>query len=157
MRPVRTVLVFLLAAGLGLAIFGVMVRRAVTLEEMAPADAGHRFEAVRAGFGSAVPLVTLDAGGRPVRTAADSTAATRPAPEHLYVLVYRAREERLARAEVPFWFFKLKGPAVRLALRETDFDLDRLGLTPGELERLGPRLVFEETKPDGDRVLVWTR
>ncbi len=182
MKLARIVIVLFLAAGIGFAIFGLMVRRAVTLEEVTPSEAMQRFEDARAGFGSAVPLVSVDEAGRPVRSDVDTDGASgagrmegaggsdsaagatsgagsagRAAPKRLHILVYRAEDERLAQAEVPFWFFKLKGPVVRLALRETDFDLGRLGLTPGELERLGPRLVLDETRANGDRVLVWTR
>jgi hypothetical protein len=165
MRFVHALLILLLAAGLGLAVFAVMARRAVTLDEAAPAEAARRFEEVRGGFGPAVPLVTLDEAGRPVRRlpgvagrpGRPGAEPDGPAPQRLHLLVYRAKDGRLARAEVPFWFFELKGPVVRFALRDTDFDLDRLGITPGELERLGPSLVFEETRANGDRVLVWTR
>ena len=156
MRWAQGALVILLVAGLGLTLFAFMARRAVTLEDASPSEALRRFEDVRASFGAEEPLVTLGAGGKPVRRAAP-TEAGESKPRRLHVLVYRLREERLARAEIPFWFFRAKGPAAEFALRGTDFNLKQLGVTPGELERLGPRLVLDETRENGDRILIWTK
>ena len=58
--------------------------------------------------------------------------------------------------DTPFWFFRLKGPAARLALDGTGFDLDRLHLTPSDLERFGPAVIVDHTSRDGSRLLVWT-
>ena len=60
-------------------------------------------------------------------------------------------------ASVPFWFLKLKGPAAQMALRGTGLDLEYLGLAAGDLERYGPALVIDHTRPSGDRLLVWTQ
>jgi hypothetical protein len=60
------------------------------------------------------------------------------------------------RANVPFWFFKLKGPAIQLVLRGTEIDLKKLGVTAADLESHGPGLVLDEIRSNGDRVLVWT-
>jgi hypothetical protein len=72
------------------------------------------------------------------------------------VLAYRRPEQRLVRADVPLWFLKLKGPAVQYALRGTGLDLERLGVTPADLERYGACVVLDETRANGDRLLVWT-
>jgi len=70
---------------------------------------------------------------------------------------YRAAEHRLVAADVPFWFLKGKAPAVRFALRGTGLDLERLGMTPGELERYGAALILDENAASGDRLLIWTK
>lgn len=44
-----------------------------------------------------------------------------------------------------------------LVWRSTEVELRDLGLTPGELARYGPAVVIEETRANGDRVLIWTR
>lgn len=78
------------------------------------------------------------------------------AAKRLYALAYRTSERRLLHAEVPFWFLKVKGPAMQVSLRETGFDLERLGITAAELQRYGPSLVLDETSTNGDTLLVWT-
>jgi hypothetical protein len=71
-------------------------------------------------------------------------------------MAYQPRIGRIVRADVPFWFLKLKGPAARLALRDTGVDLERLALTPADLERYGPRIVVDHLSGTGARLLVWT-
>jgi hypothetical protein len=57
---------------------------------------------------------------------------------------------------VPFWFLKVKGPAVQYALRGTGLDLKRLGVSPADLEGYGVCLILDQTRTNGDRLLVWT-
>lgn len=57
---------------------------------------------------------------------------------------------------MPLWFFKVKGPALRYAVRDTSLDLDALNLTATDLENAGASVVLDETRSNGDRLLVWT-
>ena len=41
-------------------------------------------------------------------------------------------------------------------MRDTGFDVDALKLTASDLERAGARVILDETRPGGDRLLVWT-
>ena len=138
------------ARSLGLRI---LIWRSVHVDQADAADARRRFEEVRHDFPSA-PLVVWDAAGRLTRNA--PRAARGPRPSQLHVLLYRLREERLVRADVPLWFFKVKGPAMNYALRGTGFDLAALGLTAADLEEAGAGLVVDETRTNGDRLLAWT-
>jgi hypothetical protein len=62
----------------------------------------------------------------------------------------------LVRADVPLWFLKAKGPALRYAVRDTSLDIDALNLTATDLEHAGAGVVLDETRSNGDRLLVWT-
>jgi len=156
MTPTSRILL-LLAAGavVGLSIFGVMVYRSVDVEQADRSEATRRFAAVRAGFGEAPPMLDVDAAGRVVRRADPPGALPRPL-DRLEVLAYRSGDERLVSAHVPFWFFRLKRPAIEYVLSGTGLDLDRLQLTAADLERHGPGLVLDQTSANGDRLLVWT-
>ena len=141
------------AALLGLTIFGALAWRSVRVEHADETDAFRRFEEVRREFGS-TPLVHWAPGGTLTRMPAQVPRGTRPAT--LHVLAYRSAEERVIQADVPLWFFKVKGPAVDYALRGTGFDLTTLALTAGDLEQAGAGLVLDETRANGDRLLAWT-
>ena len=67
---------------------------------------------------------------------------------------WRAAEPRLVSSDAPFWFFKVKEPAARIALEGLGFNLDRLQLTLSDIERVGPALIVDHTRDDG-RLLVW--
>lgn len=99
------------------------------------------------------PLLRVEADGRVMRRQLEPANVT--AASRLRVLAYRSSLRRVVQADVPFWFLKVKGPAIRMSLRDTGLDLDRLGLTPTELQRYGARLVLDELRPSGDRLLVW--
>jgi len=142
-----------LAAVVGVGASAYLAWQSITVQWAAPNDAFQRFTEIRSRV-----------HGEPVvQVGASSTLTRRPPPMNppsrvsvLRVLAYRVPEQRLVRANVPFWFLKLKGPAVRYALRDTGLDLDRLEVTPADLEQYGPAIVFDETRQNGDRVLVWT-
>jgi hypothetical protein len=156
MRTAARILSALLIAGaVGLAVFGVMVYRAVTIQTAESSDAIREFSRVRAALPPGPPLLGLDAAGNVVRRAQPPKHS--PAPiRRLRVLAYHAGTRRLVSAEVPFWFLRLKGSAAQLALRDTGLDLERLGITPSELARHGPSLVIDSSSDNGDRLLAWT-
>jgi len=156
MNASRIALAITVAGLLGLSIFGSLVYRAVSVEEASSSEALTRFAAVRKKFADQVPMLEVDASGRITRSAAPpSVASVVPGVKRLEVLGYRAAEERLVAAHVPFWFFSLKGPALQFAVRDTGLDLERLRLTADDLSRHGPGLVLDQVRPNGDRLLVW--
>lgn len=117
-------------------------------------DAAREFLAARAAFGSTLPMLEVDASGRVLRRTSPPLEAA-VALEQLHILVYELAPQRLIRVDVPFWFVRLKGPALRYAVRGTGVDLDRLGVTAADIERHGPGPIMDETRANGDRVLVW--
>jgi hypothetical protein len=149
-------LVFLVVAAIaGLGIFAFMVYRAVEIQTVEADRAFQRFAATRATLPPGQPLVALDDAGNLVRREEPRTNSPDPI-SRLRVLAYHARSRRLASANVALWFFKLKAPAAQIALRDTGFDLERLGLTTAELSRHGPAVVVDSQHANGDRLLVWT-
>ena len=151
----RVGLLLITGAAVGVAIFGVLVYRAVTIEHSDRGEAARRFAAVRAVLPSGPPVLTIDEAGNLKR--AEPPRNTAPASlRRLRVLAYYADSQRLVSADVPFWFFQIKGPAAEYALRDTGFDLERLGITPGELRRYGPAVLIDHARPNGDLLLVWT-
>jgi hypothetical protein len=128
--------------------------RAVTIRHASQSEALTQFEAARARLSPPDPLVQRDASGRFARR--KPPRRSEPPAGQLHVLAYRASAERLASADVPLWFLRVKGPAVQLAFRGTGFDLESLGLTADDLAQSGTGVVLDETRGNGDRVLAWT-
>ncbi len=155
MRASRFLLWLFAAATLGIAVFGVLVWRAVDVTETAPDLAVAAFETARASAGDAPPLITRTTDGTLVRRATPPPGEP-AAISHISVLSYNATSERLTRADVPFWFFRLKAPAAAFFVRDTGLDLSTLGLTAADLAREGPTLILDETDEAGSRLLVWT-
>jgi hypothetical protein len=137
------------AAVAGMAVFGFLVWRTVTVEQALPDEALRRFSDVRDRLVSTEPMLRVDATGAITRRKVPAESGSAPLTR-LRVLAYRVPQQRLVRADVPFWFLKVKGPAVQYSLRGTGLDLERLGVTPGDLEQYGPCVVLDETSKNGD-------
>jgi hypothetical protein len=151
-RQLAVLLALAALAGIGATIF--LAWHRVTVEDTQPEDALLRFADIRAQFGGIEPLLHVDPAGRVTRRAAP-LVSTGP-PTQFRVLLYRVSEQRLVRTDLPFWFLKIKGPAVQYALRGTGLDLQRLGVTAADLERYGASLVLDQMSSNGNRLLVWT-
>jgi hypothetical protein len=143
------------AAVVGIGVAAFFAWHSITVEQTNPDDALRRFDEIRSRLPWTEPMLRIDPSGvitrRPVPPESPG-----PPLSSMRVLAYRRPEQRLVRADVPLWFLKLKGPAVQYALRGTGLDLERLGVTPADLERYGACVVLDETRANGDRLLVWT-
>lgn len=154
LRPSRILLIVLGAALVGVGVFGLLAARVTSMEKM-DKDATHlQFQAVVDSLDSGPPRLTRDGSGRFTNT---SIGQEDPLikPSKLVVMAYRSRENRLVRSDIPFWFFRLKGPAAQLALKDSGFDMKRLGIRPRDIARQGAGLILDETFAGGDRILVW--
>ncbi len=155
MRTRRVVLALVACAVVAIGVFGFLASRAVTVEEAPAPEALRRFESIRAALGGREPLIGLDEAGNVIRRAAPPLTAPRPVTR-LGVIAYQSAEQRLVTADVPMWFFKMKGPPTQFLVRGTGLDLERLQITARDLERFDPSVVIDHTRANGDRLLVWT-
>jgi hypothetical protein len=157
MNPIaRRALGILAATGLvGLSVFSVLVYRAVDIETAGAEDAARRFAAVRATLPPGRPVLTLDDAGNVLRREVRGRNSRNPV-RRLCVLAYFAAGNRIVSATVPLWFFRIKRPAAQFALRDTGLDLDRLGITPSDLQGYGPIVLIDHARSGRDLLLVWT-
>ncbi len=144
-----------IAALVGVSIFGTLVYQAVDVEEVGQSEAFLRFDEIQKQFANQVPMIEVDAAGLVIPGPVSPAAIPAVPLKRLEVLAYRSAGERLVVAHVPFWFFRMKRPALQFALRDTGLDLDRLQLTTETLTRHGPGLVLDQRLQNGDRLLVW--
>jgi hypothetical protein len=151
--PARVLVAIALVAALAVGAWTFIAWDWATAVHAPPDDAARQFDSARLAHAGEEPVVTLRDGAparRPLPT------EPRDAPSDLLVLVYHRPTERLIRAEVPFWFLRMKGPASERILRGLGIDLAEFGLTVDDLSRYGPALVFDGTRGE-DRVLLVTR
>ncbi|NNF08407.1 MAG: hypothetical protein HKN21_16725 [Candidatus Eisenbacteria bacterium] len=156
MKVPHVLIALLIAAVIGVSIFGYLASRAIHRESADPAAALQRFEAARDSISALGPLLKL--------SDEEGVEAVEPPPEtqtkhklsQIKFLAYEVKEEKLTQGAVPFWFYRLKGPAFSFGLSDSRFDIEKLGLTTDDLERFGPAVIIDETMQSGDRILVWT-
>ena len=122
------------------------------------ADAGIEFDKARALLNNQKPLFELDSRERPRLTREIASLPTAAAkPEYLWILAFDPdREGRLVRVNLPFWLLRLGRKKIQVMDR-SEFDLSRLNIDVGDLERIGPQLLVDYRSNSGERVLVWTK
>jgi hypothetical protein len=147
-------ILFAVITTLGVALFGALAWRSVSIDSADATDAEHQFNEARAALPALPPLVARGADGRFVRRPITQPGTLRATT--LHVLAYHSHQQRLLRADVPLWLARIKGPAAQYALRDTGFDLETLNLTARDLEDFGAGVVLDESDASGDRVLAWT-
>lgn len=111
------------------------------------------FEEVRARFVGEEPLVTIDGDRLTVVELERRMASyTGPTPQTLRVLVWSEDDGKLVRLAIPFWLLRLsRDQPMNLELD----GMERIRITPAELDRAGPALVLDHRK-DQARILMWT-
>lgn len=160
-----------LTIGLGVAIVVGMVVAALVAgagfwayQNLAPsaefvdqATADQQFEQIRGRFVYQAPLVAVDPDNGQARVRPEGRPAFTGELAALNVAVYDPRAGKLVRFTVPFWLVRL-GHNGEISIGDGALDGVRGAekLTVKDLEALGPGLLIDERKPDGDRVLVWT-
>jgi hypothetical protein len=144
------VAVLVLAVGISL----YSLSKVTTVEVVDAPTAGARFETVLETFESAGALLQRNRDGAWVR----GTDRAEPADAKLRrigVLAYAPDDGKLYRMDIPFWFYRMKGPALEFVLTDTGFDLGDLGIKPRDLQDHGPGLVLDEEQADNGRIVVW--
>ena len=132
------------------------VKSHVDIRNTTAAAATEDFQAVRQRFANQKPLIELDEHGRFLRANSDRPAGTER-PQMLTVMVFDPRDERVVRAELPFWMLRLKMGGTRVGVGRGGFDMAQLHITVEDLERYGPTLILDQKDTDGSRVVVWSQ
>ena len=151
----RLIITLAIGGAVGLSIFAAMVWQVTSVERIGSSAAIERFETIRDSVPTSPPVLSFDAKGSLTRTPPPAESKDTASPSVLRVMAYRGPQHGLVQVDVPFWFLRLKMPAVQYVLRDTDVDLGELGLTSKELALYGPCIVLDQTRSNGDRVLIW--
>lgn len=153
MRSSRLLLILLITGAAALIVCGLLALRQTSFVASDRASAEARIAEVRALFPNPRPLV-VDVDGSLARS--DDPGPRNPGQATWFrVLVYSASHRKLVETGAPLWLYRLKAPLVRLLLRKTGFDIDRLGVTPADFDARGPGVLYASEPPRGDLVLVW--
>ena len=152
---VCVMLVVAVVAGAGYWAYSNFAPDATLLDET---KAVAELDAVRARFPNQKPLIDADQDGHGGQLQTEGRPATFTGELHaLHIAAYDKRAGKLVRFSVPFWLIRM-APDGKVSIGDEMLDDVRGAdkLTVKQLEALGPGLLIDEHKPDGDRVLVWT-
>jgi hypothetical protein len=125
--------------------------------------AADTFNQTLARFKDQTPLIHADEYGHvDVASRIDALPTSAVKPTELDVLALEhdtgQNQRPLVRVSLPFWLLKLGPRKMQFGGgQDINDDLERLRITPEDLERIGPRLLLNFTRGDGTHVLVWTQ
>ena len=123
--------------------------------DISDADANRAFDEALAKFPGQQPLIRL-VDGRPqfVADRANQSAAAKPLTT-MHVIAFDEDEGGLARISLPFWLLRMKSGPIELSQYSRGWDDERFSFKVEDLEKAGPGIVMDVTRPRDGRVLVW--
>lgn len=149
------VAVFVVFVGISAVVVSVAwFREHLSIEAASGTSAETAFAEVRQRFGGKAPLLEMQ-GTSLARRNAPAEDAARTTLTTLHVLAWDAREEQLARIDIPFWFLRLKETPIRFGTYATGLDELKISLTAAEIERYGPGVIVDISREGRDRALLW--
>jgi hypothetical protein len=134
-----------------------VVRKNMNVATATAETAQDEFARVRTQFADQEPLVQID--GRD-HTAPDLERRLKEAPASplpisaMHVLVWQESDRKLLRFSLPIWLIRM-GNRESFNVDAGGMRLDRINISPEDLERLGPTLIVDH-RERGSRVMVWT-
>jgi hypothetical protein len=146
----------IVVVGVGVWVF----RSVVNNTNMDQTSAANAMEAVRARFGHEMPAFDVHPGGltmlrRPPDAQPSGELTT------LHVLRWDVHEERLTRADIPFWLIRWRNSSLDVT---SAADPNQGGLRVrtattirvSDIERFGSTLLVDGDMPDGGHLMIWS-
>jgi hypothetical protein len=148
------VLVLFAIAGTGV----YFVSQHIDARHTSSVEAMQEFETARAALKGKPPLLELDRLGHPRQVTRTESMPTSPVrPIDMVILAWNPDRGRVVRVSLPFWLLHIGRRKVDILDSSNGFDIDRLNIDVGELERIGPAFVLDYVTMTGERVLIWTQ
>jgi hypothetical protein len=124
-------------------------------ENISEAGAKSAFDAALARFPGQQPLIQMQ-DGRPqlVPERASQAATTKPLTT-LHVLAYDSDEERTVNFSLPFWLLRMKSGPIRISAYQQGWDDRGVSFRIEDLEKHGPGIIVDASRPGEGRVLIW--
>jgi hypothetical protein len=149
------VTVFVVFVGISAVVLSVAwFREHMTIEAATGTSADAAFDDIRQRFRDKAPLLEMH-GSAVARRNPPDAEAPRTSLTTMHVLAWDAREEKLARFEIPFWFVRLKETPIHFGTYATGLDDLKVSLTAAEVERYGPGIIVDIERSGRDRALLW--
>ena len=122
-----------------------------------PAAAAKAFDDAKSRYTDPRPVVEFDKDRRPTFVQGIDTRRNAGTVNALHVLAWDADARALATVTLPMWLLRLKSGPIQFGEYASGFDDHGVRLSPEDLERYGPGVVFELETAAGSRVLLTTQ
>ena len=155
--PIVLGIVFLVfVLGVGAVLFSVAwFRQALQVTAVSQIEAGREFDAIRAKFSGQRPLLEMR-DGEPAFVAERKDEPRSTAQiTRLHLMAWDDDDQQLVTFSLPFWLLRMKSGPIGFSSYASG--MDRVSISPEDIERHGPGLILDASENDRQRgrVLIW--
>jgi hypothetical protein len=146
---------FVMIAVGGIIVAVSMFRNSMSVNEFSEAEAMQQFEAVRNRYPGQQPLIQL-VDGQPqyVADRASQGESTKPLST-VHIIAYDGDEGKVVTFSLPFWLLRMKSGPIRISAYQQGWDDHGVSFRVEDIEKYGPGIIVDATRPNEGRVLVW--
>jgi hypothetical protein len=124
-------------------------------DNVSEAGAKNEFDAALARFPGQQPLIQIQ-DGRPQLVAERASGSTTAKPlTTLHVLAYDRDEGRSVNFSLPFWLLRMKSGPIRISAYQAGWDDRGVSFRIEDIEKHGPGIIVDASRPGEGRVLIW--
>ena len=73
----------------------------------------------------------------------------------VHVLAYDTDEGKVVKFSLPFWLLRMKSGPIRISAYQQGWDDRGVSFRVEDIEKHGPGIIVDATRPNEGRVLVW--
>jgi hypothetical protein len=114
-----------------------------------------QMDEVRSRFSGQQPLIQLVDGKPELVAARDTEAPTQTTLSTLHVIAFDSDEGNLVTFSLPFWLLRMKSGPIRLSAYQQGWDDRGVSFRIEDIEKRGPGIIVDTTRPGEGRVIVW--
>jgi len=114
-----------------------------------------QFEEVRSRFPGQQPLIQLVDGKPELSTERATEAPRQTTLSTLHVIAFDNDEGHLATFSLPFWLLRMKSGPFRISAYQQGWDDRGVSFRVEDIEKRGPGIIVDTTRPGKGRVIVW--
>ena len=150
--------VFLLFGILGVGCVVVTVswfRQNMSVASTSEEAAMQQLDDVRKRFPDQQPLIEMVDGKPQLAEARANEAASQKPLTTMHVMAYDTDEGHLVNFSLPFWLLRMKSGPIRVSAYQQGWDDRGMSFKVEDIEKHGPGIIVDATRPGEGRVIVW--
>ena len=147
---------FVMIAVGGIVVAVSLFRQNFSVSDNISADnAEAQFAAIHAKFPGQQPLLQMK-DDRPEYVAERASQSGSGTPlTTMHILAFDRDEGKVVNFSVPFWLLRMKSGPFRISAYQQGWNDRGFSLRVEDIEKHGPGIILDATRPDEGRVLVW--
>ena len=123
--------------------------------EMDESDANREFDAILARYPGQQPLIRLvDGRAEFVADRPRQPGSNKPL-ETMHVIAFDEDEEEMAKISLPMWLLRMRSRPIELNAYSRGWDYNGVSFKIEDVEKAGPGIVIDVTRPREGRLLIW--